>query len=72
VLTDIVLGGLSRQSGNLRILQHVNFCIYSASQFSRRKLTNNIVLFQLKKALFDVQTLNYGAADIFVKVVGFS
>jgi hypothetical protein len=31
-----------------------------------------IVLFQLKKALFDTQTLNYGAADIFIKVVGFS
>ncbi|XP_033607737.1 uncharacterized protein LOC111865478 isoform X2 [Cryptotermes secundus] len=27
---------------------------------------------ELKRALFDVQTLNYGAADIFVKVVGFS
>ena len=29
-------------------------------------------LFQLRSALFDVQTLRYGAADIFVKVVGFS
>jgi hypothetical protein len=32
----------------------------------------SVILFQLKRALFDVQTLNYGAADIFVKVVGFS
>lgn len=30
------------------------------------------ICFQLKKALFDAQTLKYGAADIFVKVVGFS